>query len=201
MKARKLVSATVASLGLVAGLSGFAGATSGSGWRSISDTGSHSYNAIKSHKSTSVKVKNDNDLCVTNNNTQHAYSGDVHAYDNTRLGDVSTGNARNTNNTNISATVNNSGSAEWAHVATPSGGSGAGGTISDTGYKSHNLITSKETTKVNVNNDNDIHITNNNTQTATSGDAHVSDNTRVGSVTTGDATNTNSTTVRLNVSN
>lgn len=197
MKARKLVSATVASLGLVAGLSGFAGATSGS----IRDTGAHSYNTIRSHKSTSVKVKNDNDLNVTNRNTQHAYSGDVSAYGNTRVGDVSTGDARNTNSTNISASIDNSGSADWAHVATPSGGSGASGTIQDTGYRSDNLITSRETTKVNVNNDNDIRISNNNTQTAVSGDAHVSGNTRVGSVTTGDAVNTNSTTVRLDVSN
>lgn len=198
MKARKLVSATVASLGLVAGLSGFAGATSGS----IRDTGAHSYNAVRSHKSTSVRVNNDNDLRVTNTNTQRAYSGDADVWGNTRVGDVSTGNARNANSTNISATVDNSASSSsWAGVVHPSGGSGATGTIHDTGYDSNNVVTSRETTRVNVNNDNDIRITNNNTQTATSGDATVSHNTTVGSVTTGDATNTNETTIRLDVSN
>lgn len=201
MKARKLVSATVASLGLVAGLSGFAGATSGS-TGSIKYTGAHSYNAVRSHKTTSVKVKNDNDLHVTNTNKQYAHTGDADVWGNTRVGDVSTGNARNTNRTNISATVDNSASsANWAGVVHHSGGSGATGTIHDTGYDSTNVVTSKETTRVNVNNDNDIRITNNNTQTATSGDATVSHNTRVGSVTTGDATNTNDTTIRVDVSN
>jgi hypothetical protein len=198
MKARKLVSATVASLGLVAGLSGFAGATSGT----ISHTGADSYNVIRSHKSNTVKVRNNNDVNVTNTNSQSAYSGDVGAWKNTTVGDISTGDAANMNTTHISATVNNAASGStWANTTTPTGGSGATGTIHDTGYDSTNIVKSVDTTKVNINNENNLTVDNSNCQTATTGSVNVSKNTTVGDISTGDATNTNNTTVDLSVSN
>lgn len=199
MKVRNLASATVASLGLVVGLSGFAGATSGT----ISHTGAHSHNIIKSYKSNTVKVQNHNDVDVTNSNSQSAYSGDVGVWKNTTVGDVSSGDATNTNTTHISATVSNDAAGStWAHTTAPMGeGSGATGTIHDTGYGSTNTIKSVDTSKVEVNNNNDLSVNNTNCQTAITGDVNVSKNTTVGNVSSGDATNTNSTTVSLNVSN
>jgi hypothetical protein len=199
MRVRKLTSAAVASLGLVAGLSGFAGAMSTSG--SISNTGAYSHNKVKSTKTTTVKVKNDNDIKVKNYNDQNAETGDATVKYNTTAGDVSTGAATNRNHTNIAANVDNSASsATWTHALSDGSGD-THGTINQTGYNSNNAVTSKETTKIDVKNDNDIKVTNTNKQTATSGDATVKYNTTVGSVTTGDATNTNNTTVKVDVSN
>ena len=70
-----------------------------------------------------------------------------------------------------------------------------------TGPDSYNAVTYKEHTQIDVRNDNDIKIDNDNHQTAVSGDAKVYDNTTGGDAVSGDAVNTNSTSVTLNVRN
>jgi hypothetical protein len=52
-----------------------------------------------------------------------------------------------------------------------------------------------------VNNDNNLSVSNTNYQTASSGNATVSENTTGGSATSGNSSNTNSTTVDFNVTN
>lgn len=196
MKIKRTLGAAVMSLSLVVGLSGFAGATAGT----ISNTGPDSYNKVKSESTHKVKVKNNNNLNVNNSNSQTAYTGDAKVKHNTTGGDATTGDAMNTNSLSVSATVNNAASSS-AWSAGSGGGGGNTGSINQTGPDSTNKVTFKETTKVKVENNNNINVSNNSSQTATSGDARVSDNTTGGSATTGDASNTNTTTVNLNVSN
>jgi hypothetical protein len=198
MKIQKTIGAAVMSLALVVGLSGGAvGAVTGS----ITTTGPDSSNRIRSDSFRRVNVDNDNDLRFRNDNRQRADTGDARVTDNTRGGDAETGSAANENETSVSATVDNGGSAgAWSGVL-----NGGGGdhdiTIEETGPDSNNRVDVRDTTRVDVRNDNNLNITNNNDQRATSGDARVSHNTSGGDARTGDATNTNSTTVELNVSN
>ncbi len=197
MKIQKTISAAVTSISLVVGLSGAVGATTGS----ITDTGPHSVNKIKSTNSTHVNLHNTNNLGVNNANSQTAYSGDAKAFDNTTAGGAMSGAAGNTNGTNVSANVNNSASASaWSGVV----GSGSGdnsATIATTGPHSVNKVEFKDTTHVNVTNNNNVSVSNSNSQSATSGDAKVFDNTTGGSATSGAASNSNSTSVNLSVSN
>lgn len=115
MKIRRTMGAAVISLGLVVGLSGFAGATSGS----ISGTGPDSYNKIKSTTTKKTKVTNNNNLGVNNANQQSAYSGDAKVIHNTTGGSATSGAASNANSTSVSATVNNTASS--AAAVAPSG--------------------------------------------------------------------------------
>lgn len=197
MKIQKTIGAAVLSLSLLVGLSGFAGAASGD----ISNTGPRSRNTVTSETERDVRVRNNNDLRLNNDNSQRANTGDARTSGNTTGGDAETGAAVNTNALDVSATVNNAASSNaWADVV-GGGNGGNSGTIDTTGPRSTNVIKFEDTTKVTVNNDNNISIRNDNHQTATSGDARVTGNTTGGDATTGDARNTNTTSVTLDVSN
>jgi hypothetical protein len=197
MKVQKTLGAAVLSLSLLVGLGGFAGAVDGS----IENTGPRSYNTIKSEIERKIKVWNDNDLKLDNDNYQRAYSGDARTTGNTTGGDAESGNASNANTLNVTATVDNASSADaWAGVLGGGGGESSA-SIEQTGPRSVNKVTFEDTTKVYINNDNDININNDNSQRASSGDARVSGNTTGGDATTGNATNTNTTTVNLTVRN
>jgi len=196
MKIQKKLGAAVLSLGLVVGLSGFAGATTGT----IDTTGPRSDNSIRSDTSQRVNVDNNNDLTVRNNNDQRATTGDAEVDENTTAGDAETGSAMNDNALEADVTVDNSGStgalADWGM-----NGNDNQASIENTGPHSDNSVRFESRSTVDVNNDNNLNVTNNNTQHATSGDASVTDNTEGGSATTGDASNTNSTTIRFDVTN
>lgn len=197
MKTQKTIGAAVLSLSLLVGLSGFAGAVSGS----VSNTGPDSYNTIKSETNKRVRVYNNNRLRVDNDNRQSAHTGDAKVIDNTTGGDARTGAASNANSLNVSATVNNASSASaWAGVGGGGGGSNHA-TINQTGPDSTNKIKFEDTTRVTVNNTNNVNVDNDNHQTATSGDAKVIHNTTGGDAVTGNASNTNNTTVKLDVRN
>lgn len=199
MKTKKTIGAAVLSLSLLVGLSGFAGAVDGS----IENTGPRSYNTVKSEVERKIRVWNDNDLRLDNDNYQRAYTGDARTTGNTTGGDARSGNASNANALNVTATVDNSASADdWADVVGGAGGGGeSSGTIEQTGPRSTNKITIEDTTDVRINNDNNIRVYNDNNQRASSGDARVSGNTTGGDATTGNATNANTTTVNLTVRN
>ncbi|MDB5168346.1 MAG: hypothetical protein JWO55_604 [Candidatus Saccharibacteria bacterium] len=197
MKMQKKLGAAVLSLGLVVGLSGFAGAATGT----IDDTGPRSDNTIHSETSQRVDVENDNNVDVENNNDQSAETGEAEVRGNTEGGDAKTGSALNENRLDAAVSVDNSAStgvlANWGG----NGSSNHEATIENTGPRSDNHVTSESRSTVGIDNDNDLSIVNNNTQTATSGDAEVRNNREGGSATTGDATNTNSTTIRFDVTN
>lgn len=197
MKVRKAASAVATSLGLVVGFAALAGA---SPVTTIRDTGPDSYNTVKNRVHSYVKVENNNCLSATNYNSQTAWSGNAHVYDNTRGGDAVSGAARNTNSLNASATVNNTGSGAWAGAANVGGGN-ATTTIDNTGPDSVNTVRNETSVGVKVENNNNLSVTNTNTQSAYSGDATVSHNTTGGDAMTGDATNTNSTSINFHVTN
>jgi hypothetical protein len=191
-KLLRIAAAAAVSASLVTGL---AAAESGG---SISNTGPDSTNKIINKNSDRLSVHNDNDVNVRNSNDQNATTGEAEVEDNTTGGDATSGNASNSNSLDASVTVDNS--AGLANLSF--GGSGSsGGSIDTTGPDSNNVIVNKSSTSVRINNDNDINICNTNTQNATSGEASVEHNTTGGSATSGDATNTNSSTFSVSVTN
>ena len=145
----------------------------------------------------SLDVDNDTDVDVDNDTDQHAYTGDavVVAADEDDdchfwqfcedgddepavLGDATTGAASNTNSTNVGVTITNSGPCDCLD----------------------NLEGDFNDVSVDVDNDTDVDIDNDTDQHASSGDATVVGGSE-GSATTGDASNSNSTTITVNVSN
>lgn len=197
MKVRKIVTGAASSLGLVVGFAALAGATPVS---SINHTGPDSYNKIKNRVSSYVKVENENEISVRNHNYQSAWTGDAKVWGNTTGGGAYTGDATNTNSFDANVTVHNSTpTGTWAPVHHEDGM--GGGSISNTGPDSYNTIDSSVKSTVKVENENEINVDNSNYQKASTGDATVSHNTTGGDAVTGDATNTNSTSVSINVSN
>lgn len=196
MKVRKVVGAAVTSTGLVLGMAGFAGATSGN----IGNTGPGSWNKIGSYRNLDLTLLNHNDLDVTNHNHQFAKSGDAKVMFNTTGGGAHTGSTANHNSSNVSASVSNAGLGA-AGLTGWSSGSHGNASIHTTGPWSHNSVSSYENIDVFVKNDNNVDVSNYNNQYASSGDAKVFGNTSGGSATTGNASNTNTQSVNLNVRN
>jgi len=183
------------SLGLVAGLTNIAGASSSG---NVSDTGPYSTNTVKSITKSHVNVSNSNHLFLTSDNMQQSMSGSANVSGNTNGGSASSGATSNSNSLNATVHLTNTA----PNMTMVGGGSGSNtGTISDTGPHSDNKVVSVNKTSVDVNNDNSICLTTNNEQSATSGSSNVSGNTNGGSATTGSASNTSSSTVSLTVSN
>lgn len=200
MKIQKTLGAGVMSLGLIVGLSGFVGATPGTG--TIRNTGPRSTNTLTSHVSHRVDVDNDNDVSVRNYNTQDAWTGNARVVDNTTGGSARSGAATNSTAFNAHLDVDNSGSVAAAVEPLSMGGGESGSaSISDTGPHSNNQISSTMNTNVDVNNDNNISVHNSNTQTASSGNATVRDNTTGGDATSGSASNTNTSSLTLSIKN
>ena len=197
MKIQKKLGAAVLSLGLVVGLSGFAGATTGT----IDTTGPDSVNKIHSESSQRVDIDNDNDLSVRNDNSQKAWSGEAEVRDNTTGGDATSGDASNMNAFDASVSVDNSGSVGAAMAAGAGGAGDNSASIDNTGPDSYNTVTFENRSNVDINNDNDLYVSNHNYQTASTGDATVRHNTTGGDATTGSASNENTTTVRFDVTN
>lgn len=193
------ISATVASsLALVAGFSGMASA------HGISDSGRNSHNKISYSNQVRTTVRNTNKVTLTNNNPQTAYSGDANVNCNDDVNGVSTGTASNDSQVQADVNIDNSSSTSSAL----SGGQGGGSdwsapeaSITDSGRDSNNQISYQNRVTTNVTNDNTVKVTNNNSQTAMSGDANVNNNDDVRNVTTGDATNTSSATFSVNITN
>jgi hypothetical protein len=107
----------------------------------------------------------------------------------------------NDNAFEAAVSVDNSASGVAALEGAGVGGGDNEATIGTTGPDSVNRVTFETTTRVNVDNNNNLNITNINDQNASSGDATVDHNTTGGSATTGDASNTNTTTIRFDVTN
>lgn len=196
---RKLLlgaAALITTLGLTAGVTA---AQTGGG--TIEDTGPDSSATIRTKVKTDTYVKNKNRLNVSNTTSQTAWSGNATVDNNNEGGDAESGEANNNNSFNASATVNNNSAGTVAAALTNAPGSVGGGTISNTGPDSDATVRTKVQTSTTVRNYNNLTVTNNTNQSAYSGDATVSNNTEGGNATSGDATNTNSASITLNVSN
>jgi hypothetical protein len=196
-KLARTAAATVASLGLVVGLAGMVGASSNN-TGTISGNGAFSMNDLTTKNINKTHVHNDNDVTLKNNNPQHAYSGNADTSFNTG-GDASamSGVASNSSNFRASVTLNNS-----SALGGGGGSSTNSGTISGNGAYSTSTVKTVNVNTLNVNNDNDVRITNNNSQHASSGDATSSFNTGGdASAVSGAATNTSSSEFTVNITN
>ncbi|MEO7904283.1 MAG: hypothetical protein ABIR91_00650 [Candidatus Saccharimonadales bacterium] len=194
MQTKKLIGASLVSVGMVAGLAGFAGATSGA----IGTTGPDSNNVITHRTSQRTDVRNNNNVTASNHNDQQADTGNATARHNTTAGATKTGDAHNANALNASVSIENKAPAAGGST---SASSNMASSIDRTGPDSNNVVRSTVDMRTNIDNDNDIRIDNTNRQTATSGDARVSGNTTGGSATTGNASNTNTTSMTFKITN
>lgn len=194
---RKAAGVGALSLALVVGVAGFAGATSGT----IGTTGANSDNKISSKTTVDTDVSNHNNLDLSNMTHQYASSGESQVKYNTTGGNATSGSASNSNGVNASVSVDNSHAA--ASVTVPAGdGSGSGSaSINNTGYNSNNQVTSETKTNVDITNHNDVDIHNSVDQMAKSGEAEVMYNTTGGSATSGDVSNTTTSSFDVRVSN
>ncbi len=181
---------------------GLAGAATNA---TIGTTGSGSTNTVVSRDSRMLDIRNTNTVRATVNNPQTAVSGDVTVADNTVAegGQAESGAAVNDSFVSGTFTVDNS-SCSTCNGA----GSGAGSvgnhtaTIDTTGSNSVNRIRFESDHNVTVRNNNNLELTTNNTQKATSGAVNVRDNTIVdGGARSGDAENISTTVIDFQVSN
>jgi len=177
-------------------LAGFAAAST----INFDTTGADSHQSVELNNGSHVRITNDNNVGVANFNVQSAQSGRVEAEKNTSVsGNVGSGDASNSNSTNTNVAVNNSGSGlgslgSWAPADTNV-------TMHLTGADSHNTVEVNNDRSVNVDNDNTVGILNLNCQTATSGNVEAEKNTTVGGVTSGAASNTNTTSTSVSITN
>jgi hypothetical protein len=183
------------SLGLVAGLTNIAGASSGS----LNTTGPYSTNTVKSINKAHVDVSNNNHLYLTSNNMQQSASGSANVSGNTNGGSAGSGAAANTSSFGATVSLTNTMPTDMlgGSMAAPSNS----GTITNSGPNSDNKVVNVNKLSVNVSNDNNICLTTDNQQSAKSGTANVSGNTNGGSATTGNASNTSTSTVSLTINN
>ena len=182
--------ATIATVSIL-GLSSVAGATS------IGFTGPWSNNTIYRNRYFNTSLVNNNNVGVTNNNNQTAYTGSASVWGNTFGGGAYTGNASNYNNAQTSINISNSSVPYWSDW----NGYGGSASIYGTGPGSNNVISTNTVSSFSQLNNNNVSVVNNNSQTAVSGNAFVGGNTFGGNAVSGSATNYNSANTSINVSN
>jgi hypothetical protein len=166
---------------------------------SIDTTGPHSTNKIVRKNKNVHKVRNNTRIGVNNDTYQEAVSGDAKVKYNTDAGDAATGDAENNNDTNVDVEVDNSGAA--AHHGGSDCGCAGDAEISKTGPGSKNVIKSANKNTSSVNNTTNLNVSNSTGQFAGSGNAYVSGNTMGGDASTGNAANSNSTSMSFAVTN
>ena len=166
-------------------------------------TGADSNQQVRLNNSTRVTSTNNNGVGVANFSAQGAASGDVSARKNTSLsGNVGSGAATNANGTQTGVVVTNgglgAGMTAWAGA-----GSGAGDSVSfsTTGADSNNQVTIDNTKSIQTTNNNNVQVLNENIQSAQSGSVSADKNTTVGGLTSGPASNSNSTVTTATISN
>jgi hypothetical protein len=161
-------------------------------------TGPDSNQEVVLHNSNRVSTHNDNSVGVANFNAQEAESGNVSAYKNTSVGGaVRSGDASNNNSTHTDVTVSNSGAGalgSWGPADTNVN-------MHLTGPDSNNEVRVNNNNSVRTTNDNDVRVVNLNLQSAESGRVSASKNTTVGDLSSGDASNHNSTTTSVSIHN
>lgn len=196
-KILRLVSTTALAMGLIA--PGIVMASTGS----INTTGPGSHNEISTEVKNEVKVDNHNNVDADVNVDQKAGSGEAEVKNVTTAGDVTTGDATNSNDLSATVSMDNTASTAAAKACTCTSAGAAMGdaTIHLTGPNSTNTIESEVSSKVTINNNNKADVAVNVDQHADSGEANVSNTTSVGNVSTGAASNTNSTSLNFSFAN
>jgi hypothetical protein len=180
--------ATAASVLSIAGggLAGVAGASS------ASTQGPDS--PIRIHARNHQTWTNNNNVGVSNSTTQRAHTGEAEVNHNTTGGSATSGMASNDNSFSADLSVTN-GSGGGGGAASSMGGAD----LSTAGPNSPISVHASNNTT--VTNNNNLSVSNTTTQSAHSGEASVEHNTTGGDATSGDASNTNSSSVTITVSN
>lgn len=188
-KLLRLLAIAALGIGLTTGM---AGAQSGSN----DTTGPDSYNTVNNDYTERHRVKNENRVRATNNNPQYAATGDAVVAGNTNGGSATTGEARNDSWTTFSVSNSNTSSSSWNGGAVAQTGDN-----SNTGPDSYNAVNNNYSVETKVSNTNKTELTNNNSQTAVSGDATVTHNTNAGDAQSGDAENVSTTEITVSNTN
>lgn len=194
---KKIAGVGVVSLGLVVGVSGFAGASSGT----IGTTGPDSINKVTHKSNVDMKVKNNNKLNLENTNHQHAGSGEVKVKGNTTGGAAKSGNAANANAVSATVEYNNAKAAAELKPVVNGAAVNNSASITNTGPDSVNKVKYESNMNVDIKNDNNVMIENKSMQTAHSGDAEVRHNTTGGDATSGNVSNTSSSSFTVRITN
>jgi hypothetical protein len=166
---------------------------------SLDKTGPDSHNSVKLTAKNTSSVKNHNNVGVANITGQDAGSGNAKVKDNTTGGDATSGDVSNDNAADTSVSVDNSAGAMG--LGSFFGGGDHDVTMSETGPDSRNNVEIKTTNSSKVTNTNNVGVVNLTNQSAWSGNASVKHNTTGGDATTGSASNTNSSTTTVDLSN
>lgn len=132
-----------------------------------------------------LELENENDVELSSTTIQSSASGDIVIDGNTTVGDVGSGDTRNTQTNEVDVEIDNSALVE----SLPDPVAPASNNHHHRGYRM----------EMDIENENDIEISNTIEQTATSGTVTVTDNTTVGDVTSGSATNTSTNTISISV--
>jgi hypothetical protein len=180
-------------------LAGFAAAST----VSLGTTGPNSSNHVTLSNNNSAQQNNDNNVGAANLNEQAAGSGDVTAQDNTTVGGGlgstnGSGDVANANGTKTDVMVTNSGLG--GDLAMPAA-SDDSVSFDTTGPNSDNNVKINNDNSVSVNNDNNVDVFNASEQEAVSGNVKAQDNTTVGGLTSGSASNTNTTETDVTIGN
>lgn len=176
-------------------LAGFAAAST----VTVSNTGPHSHQTTKLTNKNDVTTKNTNKANVGNLNNQKSQTGNVSAHNNTSVdGDLASGAAGNTNTTTTDVLLSNTA----ANGSDPSWLSGDSDVSYDmTGPNSHQNTTITNSNSVKTTNTNTVNVLNASNQNAKSGNVNANNNTTVGGLMSGDATNTSDTSTTVSISN
>lgn len=191
----KVASAVIAGLGLTAGAVGLVGAqVTGS----LGTTGEDSQNDAVVTSEDNREYNRDATVTAENNNPQTATSGEATVEDGDDDGTALSGTATNASTFEGSVNVEQGGSG-GDDDSEGSTGSGASGTIDGTGEDSDNNLEVTHTDNRVWNSNASVNVSNNNTQSAVSGAATVQGGENGGSATSGNASNTSSSTFNVGV--
>lgn len=176
-------------------LAGFAAAST----VTLGTTGPYSVNHVKLHNSNTLSSANLNAVGATNVSTQGTGTGYVYANDNTTAGSAESGSSSNDNGTQTTVGVHNTPLAGLDALSFAPADDTV--TLDTTGPHSTNQVDISHKNTVTSTNDNEIGVTNVSTQNASTGNVTATDNTTVGGLKSGDASNSNTTINSVDVSN
>ncbi|MDB5178894.1 MAG: hypothetical protein JWN01_837 [Patescibacteria group bacterium] len=178
-------------------LAGFAAAST----VTVTGSGPESHNKVNLSNKLHVSSTNTNVLGVTNFSGQGAASGSVKSHENTNAGSATSGDATNNNTAITEATVSNTGAASGLGALAGMSGSDTTVTLTGSGPHSNNKVDVDNSTKVKLTNTNIVQVDNVSLQSAKSGSVKASENTGAGNLTSGAASNTNTTTTTVGITN
>lgn len=148
-------------------------------------------NRYEKSYSNDVDVNVVNNVDVDNETRQYATSGDVDAKYNTRVGHVSSGDAKNVTSTTTRVDLDNRGA--YSNLGGGQHDNNGYEQASYGGHGSYDRYSSDYSNEYDVDIENDVDIDNKTVQYATSGDVDVKGNTYAGDIRSGDASNHSTT--------